>query len=257
MPLDARLFIQGTVTVVTGLLFAYVGRIVLARRLDPDAHRANLAFATWWWAFGAVELISGVYSIAAAFGFRDLALVVTLLNLLLVLIVAAVGSLVYFLLYVYTGSRRALWPVLLAYGSMAIGFLYLVAWMQPLGFDEARGAGRITFARELGPGASVVIGLFFSGPVLVAALGYGSLFFRATGRLQRFRIGAVAGSFIVWFGWSFLRSVLQLSERYPRSNLLLAVGSALSIGAALVVMSAYRPPRWVTRRFRLAAPDPS
>ena len=248
MAFDAWLAARGIVALVTALIYAYVARLVLARRLSSEGHRANLAFATWWWTLGAVQLLAGAYTLPAAFGLRDLALVVTLLNLLLLLIAVALGALVYFLVYLYTGSQRAFWPIAVGYSILGVAMLYLVAWMQPTGFDEAKGAGELVYTRRLEGFAAILFGLVVSGPVLLATIGYGSLYFRATLRAQRLRIATIAGAFVVWFGWSLVSGVLQLQEKHPNSRPLFVVNSALSVGVPLVVTLAYRPPRWIRER---------
>lgn len=253
MAVDAWLIAQTTVALVAGALYAYIARVVIGRQLSPDVRSANIAFATWWWTLGAVEFLASAYTLPAAFGYRDLALAVTMINSLVILISVALAALVYFLLYLYTGSRRALWPVVVAYGFLAIGLLYLIAWMQPVGFDEAKGAGELAYVRDLSGAPAIALGLAISGPVLVAALGYGSLYFRTKLRPQRFRIAVVAGSFIAWFGWSAVSAALQLQDRFPRSAWLFAINSALAIGVPLVITTAYHPPRWVRERL---ADDP-
>jgi len=243
-----ELIVRALAALGTGALYVYVGRLVLARSLPAEARRANVAFATWWWSFGIVEFLLAAYLLPAALGLRDLALAVTLINILLVLYAVAVGGLFYYLVFLYTGSSRAFWPVVLAYGAFALGLLYLVAWMQPMGFDDSTGLASLTFTRELQGAPTIVLGLAFSLPVVLAALGYGSLYWRTREPTPRFRIAVVALSFMGWFGWSATSSALQLSARFPSSRILLFVNSGIALAAALLVVAAYRPPRWIVRR---------
>lgn len=182
MAISSLLVVQGLVALVTGALYLYVARLVLAREVSAAAKRANHAFALWWGGFGALQILVGLYQLPAAVGFRDLATVVTL-NVILILYAIAVGALVYFLLFLYTGSERVFWPIVSAYLLLAITLLYLVAWMQPTGFEDSA-RGTLIDTREPTGLPAFAFGLLFSLPVVIAALGYGSLYLRTQGRLS-------------------------------------------------------------------------
>lgn len=243
-----QLAAQGLVALTTGLLYVHVARIVQQRDSSREARRAHGAFATWWATFGVLEFMAGAYSIPAAMGHRDLALVTTLLNVILILVAAALGGLVYFLLYLYTGWQRAFWPVVGAYALLALALMYLVAWMRPIGFDETSPAAHIVFARELTGLPAILLGLLLSLPVLVLAVGYGSLYFGTRVPELRFRIAVISLSFIGWFGWSTASAALQLAQRHPGSLALLAVNGAISVVVPLLVIVAYRPWPWLRER---------
>lgn len=242
------LLVRAIVALTTGIVYAYVARLVLSRRLSPEAHRANVAFATWWGTFGIVEFLAAAYNLPAAFGLRDLALAVTLINVLLVLIVVAIAGLMYYLVFLYTGSQRAYWPVVVFYGVLAVALLYLIAWMQPTGFDESQGPGALAYTRQLAGGPAITLGLVFSLPVVVAAIAYGSLYWRTDDAHARFRIATISLSFTAWFGWSAVSSALELGRKYPDSRALLVVNSAITLAAAFLVVAAYKPPAWIAER---------
>jgi hypothetical protein len=243
--------IQATVQLVSAGLYLWVGHIVLQRQVTGEAKRANALFGVWWIALGIVFLLSPFYSVLPRlFGYEDLALAVTLLNLILVLIVVGVWGLVAYLAYLYTGSSRSFWPITAFYVLLTLALLYLIAWLGPDGFDEM---GRLTFQREQLSGAPAVsLGLLFSLPVVIAALAYGSLFFRIREPTPRYRIGLVAGAFLLQFGWSTLSSILQLPQRYPDSLTLALVSNALGIVSAVCILLAFRPPESIQRRLRHA-----
>lgn len=246
----ALAILQAGIQLVSATLYLWVARVVLDRDLQGEAKRANALFGVWWLGLALVFLISPVFSLSTrVFGFRDLAFAVTLLNIILVLIIAAVWGLVYYLVYLYTGNPRTFWPVAAFYGALAFGFLYLIAWLEPNGFNES---GRLTYARDQLSGApAIAVGLSFSLPVVLAALAYGSLYFRVSTPEARYRIALISGAFLLQFGWSATSSALQLSRRYPNSFTLSLVGSTIAIAAAIAILFAFRPPRaW---RERLAA----
>lgn len=243
-----RLAVQGIVSLATGLLYAYVAWLVLKRSTSTEAARANRSFGYWWLAFGAVEFLAGAYSLPSAFGYRDLAMVVTVLNVLLFLIALAIGWLVYYLVYLYTGSARAYWPIMGFYTILGIALLYLIAWMDPQGYDETSPTLQLNYAHQLTGSPSILLGLVLSIPVVLAALGYGSLFFRTSEPEQRLRVGLVAGSFLVWFGWSSISTILQLQRRHPDSVALATANAAIAVVAPILVILAFRPPAWIRGR---------
>jgi hypothetical protein len=98
------------------------------------------------------------------------------------------------------------------------------------------------------PVAVAFIGLLL-GPVLGAALGYFRLYFRVEGRTQRYRIGLIAVTLLTWFSSSALAAALNVSGRAWWSLL----SSLLGLAAAFSIYFAYQPPRYVRRRFGIAA----
>ena len=246
------LLFQAGVQLVSAILYLWVGRTVIQRDVEGEAKRANYLFAFFWISLGLVFLMVPLFTIPTQIlGYRDLAFAVTLLNLLLILIAAAVWGLVYFLVYLYTGSRRWFWPITIFYLALAVILVYLVAWINPTGFKDD---GTLQYSQQQFTGLpAIALGLMFSLPVVLAALAYGSLFFRVHDPTPRYRIGMVAGAFLIQFGWSTLSSVLQLQSKYPNSLALSLVGSLLAILAAVAILLAYRPPRAIRERLEAAA----
>lgn len=242
--------VQSAVQWISAILYLWVARIVLERPLEGSARVANALFGVWWIALGIVFLILPILTVPPRLlGYENLPLAVTILNAVFMLIVAAVWGLVYYLAYLYTGSRRIFWPITAFYVGLAFVLLFLIAWLHPVGFDAT---GRVSYEREALPGGTgVVLGLFFSGPVVLAALAYGSLFFRVKEAAARYRVGMVSGAFLLQFGWSLVSSMLQLNRRYPNSATLSFISSAIAVLAAIAILMAFKPPRIV--RERLAA----
>ena len=244
--------VQSGVQWVTAALYLWVAHIVLDRRVEGNGRLANALFGVWWIALAIAFILIPILNVPTrVFGYRNLALAVTMLNALFILIVAAVWGLVYYLAYLYTGSRRIFWPITAFYVGLAFVLLFLIAWLQPIGFEVS---GRLAYAREPLQGApAVLLGLLFSGPVVLAALAYGSLFFRVKEAGPRYRVGMVAGAFLFQFGWSMVSGILQLSRRYPDSPTLAFVSSAIGILAALAILMAFRPPRAIRERLAASA----
>lgn len=243
--------LQAGIQLGSAVLYLWVARIVLSRPVEGDARTANVLFATWWSALASAFILAPLLTVPPRlFGYEDLAFATALLNGLLMLIVVAVWGLVYYLVYLYSGNPRWFWPVAAFYAVVGFTLLYWVALLDPSGFDDA---GTLTYSRGQLSGAPA-IGLLFSVPVVVAALAYGSLFFRVRQGIAKYRIGMVAGGFLLQFGWSVVSTSLGLSRRYPDSVTLSLVSSSLGILAATAVLLAFRPPAAVRARFGMAEP---
>jgi hypothetical protein len=247
----AGTLIQAAFQVCAAALYAWVASLVYQRELSGEGRRANALFATWWLALGLVLLLAPLYSVPPVLGYRDLALAVTLLNALLLLIVVAIWGLVYYLVYLYTGNARWFWPLTVAYGTLAVGLLYLIAWADPTGFEAD---GTLHLEHELVGPPAVAFGLLFSLPIVVAALAYGSLFFRVADRGPRYRIAMVAGAFLFQFGWSTVSNVTGISRTYRGALWLQLLSDVITVLVAVVVVMAFRPPRAI--RQRLGLPEP-
>ena len=254
VPPDA--LVRGVVALVTGALHLSVGVYVLRRRdLGAGATLANRLFATWWIGLGIMYLATGPYTLAIAAGWRDLALTLAYIDFVFLDVVVAMWALLGFLLYVYRGRHDALVPLGVAYAGLAFLLLWLVPWLDPVGFKEN---GSLEFAQSLGGWSSALLGLAFSVPIFLAAVAYLSLAFRVDERAPRYRIGMVGGAFVLRFGWSILSSALGISRRFPDAVWPDVVNNALTLLVPIVVILAYRPPAWV--RARLEPPlakDPS
>lgn len=239
--------VQSAVQVLTAALYLWVAKIVLERPVEHGARLANALFGVWWVSLAVVFVLIPLSSVPArVLGYRNLALSVTLLNAMLILIVAAVWGLVYYLAYLYTGSHRIFWPITAFYIALAVVLIVLIAWMRPIGFSET---GTLAYENDALQGTpAVILGLFFSGPVVLAALAYGSLLFRVKEAALRYRIGMVAGAFLVQFGWSLASSALELGRRFPESTALTFVSSAIGLLAGVAILLAFRPPRPIRDR---------
>jgi hypothetical protein len=242
--------VQTGVQVVSAALYLWVARTILTRDLAGDTRRANTLFGVWWLALGSVFLLAPLFTLPSRLGgYENLALSITLLNLLLILIVVAAWGLAYYLTYLYTGNPRWFWPITAFYVVLGILLLYAIAWLNPVGFDAT---GRLAYEHESLPRAPAMgISLLFSLPILTAALAYGSLFFRVNTTEARYRIAMVSGGFILQFGWSLVSGLLQLSRRFPDAAWLPFISNAFGIIAAIAVLLAFRPPRMLRERWGL------
>lgn len=253
---DVPLIVNAAISLLSAAIYGYVGRIVWSRPVpDEDARFACHMFAVWWISFAALLGVSSAITLLAAFQGPSLALMITYLYVAILVIVVALWALLYYLVYVYTGNRRWFAPITAGYVVLALVLVYAIAWLNPVSVSTSGLGLSLDYERELPRAATIILGLAISGPALAAAVLYGSLYFQATGRTEKFRIGLVSGSFVLWFGWSVLSTALQLNQRYPDSVALQVVGRTIGVLAAVVVLMAYRPPAFLRRRWHVRAAD--
>jgi hypothetical protein len=254
MEFRPEILVQGIVALVTGVLYAYVGRLILARHVEGEAQLANRMFAAWWMGFAFLEFAIAAFNVPTALGYRDLALYVTFINVILLVIVLALWGLVGYLLYLYTGHQRWFWSLTAGYAILALLVLYLIAWIDPIGLKETQAGVTIDAQRQLPAPYSTAFAVLISGPIVAAAIAYGSLFFRTKEPGPRFRIAMVAGSFIAWFGWSLVSSLTGFSQAHQGELWYTALNSAIGLLAPSLILMAYRPPGWIRERLRLDPP---
>ena len=245
-----ELLVQGGFALAAAVLYAWVARLVQHRSLSDEARTANTLFATWWGSFALLYALAGAYDLAAGLGYLDLAVSIVYIDVVLVLLCVGLWGLLGYLVYLYTGSRRWFVPLGAGYALFAVGLLYLIAWMEPIGFKEGGLGVQLAYARQLPPSASLALGLLLAVPVVAAAIAYGTLYFRVKSPEPRYRIAMVAGAFLFWFGWSIVSTVLQLNRRYPDSVPLYVWSQTLAMLVPLVVVMAFRPPKWVRARLQ-------
>jgi hypothetical protein len=254
MAFRPEILIQGGVALVTGVLYAYVARLILARQVEGEGQLANRMFATWWLGFAFLEFGVALFDVPTALGYRDLPLFITFINVVLLVIVLALWGLVGYLLYLYTGHQRWFWPLTIGYAVLAIAIIYLIAWIEPVGLKETQSGIMIDAKRELAPPFSTAFAILISGPIVAAAIAYGSLFFRTKEPGPRFRIAMVASSFIGWFGWSLAASLTGFSQAHQGELWYTALSSTISLVAPSLILLAYRPPGWIRQRLHLDPP---
>lgn len=252
MALESTHVLQVVVNLACAALYAWVGFVVFKRGVSQDARLANVLFATWWFGLAAFFVLVPAYIIPVrALGYHNVTFAVVFLDVLLLFIVAAIWGLAYYLVYLFTGKRGWFWPVTIFYFALEGLILGLVAYLQPNGFDAN---GNLTYAREQLVGApAIILGLLYSVPVILAALGYASLYFRSKEPTARYRVALVSGGFLVQFGWSAISTILQLNRRYPNSTALSLVGDAVAVLAAICVLLAFRPPDAIRKRLERRA----
>lgn len=245
------LLLAAAFAVVTAILYAYVGRVILRRNVEGDAKLATAIFATFWIALGAATAAGSINTVMGWAGLTDVSLYVTTAQVSLLVILVAIWALVYYLAYLFTGNRTLLVPISAYYLAFYGVIVYLLAIVD---FNEVIVEDwrvRLGTANQLAPFVGVAFVIALIAPPLVGAVAYARLFFKVEGATQRYRIGLVSGTIVAWFGTSLAASLLQQST----SPWWQVTSRVIGVAAALLVYFAYRPPQWIRTRYGIEAAE--
>lgn len=232
----ATLALSLGLNVGTAALLAYAGFLVLRRPAEEEAKRALLLFAVWWFSVAAVVLLGGSATMLSIAGLQSVGLQTLLGYLTAVPLTLALWSLLYYLIFIYTGRSSAIWPLTLAYGVFFVFEMYYFSSFADRSFQETPYSIRFVAAQQPSAWVSVTFGLLLAVPILFVVVGYASLWFRTREPDVRRRIGLVSGAFALWFGVVLAAFLLGWDRQdwFP-----LAYQTPGLVAGALVV-SAYR-----------------
>lgn len=231
------------------VIFLHVAWLVARRPSSARSRRATLAFSVWWAGIGVTILANAAKEAVAAAGVHDVPAVVAVLDAFqfayVAALVAAVGGLVAYLTYLFTGSRRSFGPIAAFYVAYGIAALWLVARMRPDGVAPGKWFVQWSYAEpQAGGSLLLLMVLLLLLPQIGAAAAYLSLRRRVADGAVRYRAGLVGWSLLLWQGIQLAAPFLQLG----RFEWWQAGGRLVGLAAAVVVLLAYRPPRSVRRR---------
>lgn len=234
--MQATLLAGVALNLVTAGLLAYAGRLVSRRETSRESARALGMFATWWYAVAAVVLLAGAPTLVGLAGVRDVAVFEALSYATALPLAVALWSLLYYLIYLWTGRASALVPLTVAY---ALFFAFSLVYFSSF---EGRTLQETPYSFRLDGGTTpprwmdVAFGLSVAGPILYVVASYALLYFRVKDPGPRRRIALVSTGFAVWFGAVLLAFLLgfERAEWFP------LVYEAPGVLAGLLVVRAYR-----------------
>ncbi len=235
---------SGLISLAMASVYAYVGVRLTQREVAVEARHAVYMFGLWWFALAGLTGLTTARTLLAAAGIVHLGLFVVVTYVNLFLLAIALLGLVYYLVYLFSGRHDTLAPVTACYLVFFFLLAATVSSATPVGVDVTGWDASLTF--EAPPTGTVIqaVLLLFLGPPLVGALAYMSQLFRVEDRTQRYRIGLVSASIVLWFGSAYGVSLLGAGDA-----LWWTIGSKLiGLGAALTILAAYLPPGWIRER---------
>jgi hypothetical protein len=242
--------ISALFSIASAAIYVYVAAHLRQRTIsNPGARLAWQLFGLWWYCLAATTLVGGVLHLLGAFNIVSLPPFVALTYVNLLLICIALWGLLYYLVYLFTGSQRFLVPLTIFYLLYYVLLVYYITASDPAGVEITLWTTRLVYAHPLtGPFFALVLVLLVF-PQILASLAYFTLFFRVREATQRYRILLVSWCIILWFGSAFAASLTGLSQK----DWWQMASRLIGLGAALGILCAYFPPGIIRRRFGIVS----
>lgn len=249
---------------VAAILYLVVAIVQARRPVSREAREARNGFVFWWGglaALGVFGLLTSTVLDTSELGVNGYRI---MLYTLIPVLMGMLAGLVYYLIYLYTGSRRAIPWVSAGYSLLMMLAVLFVELQDPyVGLDPETGERGLLYAKEAAPWMGATFSLLLVAPPFAAAVAYAALFFRTADRTARYRIAMVSGGFVLWFGFSLLGTLGSLAAGEAGGEQGFArqlTGQLLGVLAGVLVLLAYYPPRWVRGRLQIrsvAEPSPT
>ena len=244
-------------SVATSLVYLYVGRVLHRRVVSPEARLANNMFVLWWLGLGSLGLLGAAAVTLYMAGGLPVWLYQAYTSFVLFLLFGLLWGLQFYLVYLYTGSRRSFAPLGAFYALLALATLALIEYTGTPQAITDNGWSLQTQPRvEFGQAFTTAFVLLLLGPQMAAAIAYGRLYRKARDRTQRYRIALVTTAILVWFGSSLVATAFEANRGLGWQLLSRVIG----LLGALTILAAYKPPAWVRERYGIegikqASPD--
>ena len=237
-------------SLAASVLYVYIGTVLRRRKVSDDVRLANTMFVVWWMALGGLGILSAALTTLYMLDLLPIWFYQAYVSLVLMDLFIALWGLQFYLVFLYTGSRRSFWPLSAFYGLLFFGCLALLAWVGPPDRITDNGfALQPEPETDFGPVFSIVFLLLIVGPQMMAAILYARLFRKTSDRTQRYRIAMVTTAILVWFGSSLVATALAANESLAWQLLSRLIG----VAAALGILFAYKPPGWVRAKYQVHA----
>lgn len=242
---SATLLASAVFSLLAACVYAYVGWRLSRRRVTGEAAIAAGLFTVWWYALGLSTAISAALTAQVALGEPDVAFFAAGTYLNLLIITVALWGLLYYIVYILTGRTNVLWALTVFYVAYFALLVFFVTAGGPVGVQVERWRATLQYETPVtGPLYAIVVVLLVV-PQILAAAAYGSLYFRVTDATQKYRVLLVSSSILVWFLSAFLAAASGLANVDWWQLLSRVIG----LSAAVTILAAYNPPRWIKRRF--------
>lgn len=246
--MQATLLLGTAVTALTALLFAYAGLLTWRREVPAASRLANQAFSLWWWGAATIISLISLTNVLGLLGVLGNDLHTALHYLRAAPLSFALGSLMFYLLFVFTGRKGVLLPVVVAYALHHAFTLYFFIRMGPMHVVVSDWDVRVMPETPVAGPLSMAFGVALAVPIVAACAAYVVLAFRVGGRPQRYRVGLIAIALGQWFLLLLVAFALGLQQRDGFSMAYQVPG----LVSALCVVVAFRPPPWVRARLGIA-----
>lgn len=238
--------ISVAIGLATTALLAFAGLVTGKRAAGAESRGAVLAFAAWWYAASLVILNQTLRTILFLAGAADARFLTALAHLGNVPLAAALGCLMYYILFLLTGRRSLRVPIAFVYSSY---FLYLTWYTARVGERTIVAEDwQVQLVGELTSTAAenLLFGLLLAAPVVTTVAAFTIFAFRIREPDLRYRLGMMSAGFLILFGTILLAYLVGWTDEawFPLSY------QVPALVLSLLVVLAYRPPGWVGRRIR-------
>lgn len=236
----------GTIfSIINAGIYFYVAYSLSKRRvIVPDARLAWIFFVVWWCAMAGNSLATGILNLIGAIGLTSLPLFLTFAQFNNLLLCVALCGLMYYLIYIFTGNKKVLVPLIIGYILCYLLLMYYYNVREPIGVSIHRWNVGIDYEQpRTGPFLTLLL-ILLVVPQILGSLAYFTLYFRVKETTQKYRVALVSWSIIVWFLSAFIASIFGLSE-YDWWQIL---SKLIGLGAALMILMAYQPIDWIKNR---------
>jgi len=232
--------------VIVSVIYGYAGWLLSKRVISsPEAQKAWNLFTVWWYALGVTTLIGGLQNFLGAINLENLPVFLTAAYVNILVICVALWGLLYYLIYLFTGSSRSFTTLIVFYASYYVMLVYYITAGMPHDVNINRWSTSISYSQpQTGPFFGLVIALLLL-PQILGGIAYFTLYFRVTSATQKYRVLLVSVSIIVWF-LSPLVAVIGGLSQYDWWQL---ASRFIGLAAALTILAAYLPPRWIKERY--------
>lgn len=246
MTIQSTLFIGTAFALIGGITYIFIGWWLSKRVVSSsDARLAWQAFTIWWFGLAATTLLGAFQNLLGALGHIELPLFITAQYVNTLVACIALWGLVYYLIYLFTGNRRALVPLSIFYMIYYILLVYYYTASVPSSVEIGRWNITLAYDNQLSGPFFVLLATLLLLPQIIGSLAYFTLYFRVSDVTQKYRVLLVSWSIIFWF----LTPVIALVGGVMDEDWWQIISRMISLGTALVILMAYLPPRWVKERY--------
>jgi hypothetical protein len=161
----------------------------------------------------------------------------------------ALLGLFYYLIFLFTGNSRWLKPLAILYTIYYILLVYIVTASNPVSVKLEPWNTTLSYEIPLmGPFVVLLVVLLYVSQI-IGGFAYFTLYFRMSDPTQKYRILLVSWSIIIWFLSPFIAVAGGLTEQ----DWWQLVSRLIGLAAALTIIMAYLPPRWLKERYRIVS----
>jgi hypothetical protein len=234
-------------------IYGYVGWRLGKRVISSaEARLAWWSFTVWWYGLAVTILIGGFKNLFGVVGLTNLSLFVTTAYINILPACIALWGLLYYLIYLFTGNRRLLVPLAVFYIIYYILLVYYTTASIPDSVEVGRWSTTLINRAPLTGPFFVILAVLLLLPQIIGSIAYFTLYFQVTDVTQKYRILLVSGSMIIWL----LSPYVALSGRLEQQDWWQIASRLIGLAAALTILMAYLPPRWVKQRYGIISlPD--